>query len=144
METESTMDRANRRGRPDWECQCGSLRVTKNISRKGPWGDCAMPFGAECIFNVTEATGLDEGSRTVITGEAENAKERALERVLMTMMQGELSFITMEEEGLENVSATVELVELKNSEPIAEWPQEDLLKVNLLAMFALILIYCKF
>lgn len=131
---ESAMDRPEGEGSADcsdcWQCQSGHLRVTKNVQKRGEWGDCALPVGAECLLEISSATGLDIGSKTMITGEAQSAVDRGLERVVMTMVQGETSLVSMYEDGVTKVQATVELVQLKNSQPLYDWDSKNILQVN--------------
>jgi hypothetical protein len=127
----SAMDRSEGEGGADcWQCQSGHLRVTKNVQKRGKWGDCALPVGAECILEISSAAGLDEGTKTMITGEAQSAIDRGLERVVLTMVQGETSLVTMYEDGVTEVQATVELVLLKNALPLYDWENENILEVK--------------
>lgn len=127
----SAMDRSEGGGGADcWQCQSGRLRVTKNIQKRGKWGDCALPVGAECVLEISSATGLDEGTKTMITGEAQSAIDRGLERVVMTMVQGEISLVTMYEDGEAIVQASVELALLKNAQPLYDWENEKIVEVR--------------
>ncbi|XP_065342038.1 uncharacterized protein LOC135940870 [Cloeon dipterum] len=114
----------------DWEGWCGNLMITKKIVMKGPWGDSAMPLGAECCIRVSDSQGfLEDGSTTLTTGEADTAELRALEKVLMTMTMGEKSQIILFIDGVERGRATVELKELINAGPVYKWTEEKILEM---------------
>ncbi|XP_059475958.1 uncharacterized protein LOC132196982 [Neocloeon triangulifer] len=114
----------------DWECWTENLRVTKNFLVKGPWADCPMPQGAECQLEISDVQGFfSEGRLTIITGEADCQEHRVLDRVLITMVPGEKSEVKIFKDGVEQGKATIELLDMKNAEPIYAWQEEQIQEV---------------